>query len=426
MTLGRVRTVKGHFLFDFIDVLHYIDYIIISGVLTMNAVMYGGGNIGRGFIGALLSKSGYRVTFIDVSEPVVTALSRDGRYPLRYVSAAGQTDEWIENVTAIDGNDTDAVARAIADCDIMATSVGARVLPYIAPNIAAGFRLRGKKPLNILICENLMDADRVLGGLIKEHLCDEECAEFDNSVGLIETSIGRMVPVQTEEMKDGEPMRVCVEKYGYLPVDRAAFKGGVPDIKGMVPFSPFDYYIKRKLFLHNMGHAVCAYLGSLAGYKYISQAINDPYIYIAVQNAMLDSGAALSKKYDVPLCDILTHNADLLFRFANPALGDTCERVGADPARKLGAADRLIGASLLCMEQGIDPTYIALGAAGALLSHGSDDPRAALSDLSGLAADHPLCDMILHFYKMQKNGADTRELLNEAQSIKAQSTGDVI
>ena len=33
----------------------------------MNAVMYGGGNIGRGFIGALLSQSGYRVTFIDVA-----------------------------------------------------------------------------------------------------------------------------------------------------------------------------------------------------------------------------------------------------------------------------------------------------------------------------------------------------------------------
>ena len=34
-----------------------------------------------------------------------------------------------------------------------------------------------------------------------------------------------MVPVQTEEMKDGEPLRVCVERYGFLPTDGAAFKG---------------------------------------------------------------------------------------------------------------------------------------------------------------------------------------------------------
>jgi len=36
--------------------------------------MYGGGNIGRGFIGATLSQSGYEVTFIDVAEPLVKAL----------------------------------------------------------------------------------------------------------------------------------------------------------------------------------------------------------------------------------------------------------------------------------------------------------------------------------------------------------------
>ena len=35
------------------------------------AIMYGGGNIGRGFIGALLSRSGYEVTFVDVVDAVV-------------------------------------------------------------------------------------------------------------------------------------------------------------------------------------------------------------------------------------------------------------------------------------------------------------------------------------------------------------------
>ena len=46
----------------------------------MNAVMYGGGNIGRGFIGGLLSQSGYRVTFIDVAEPVVKHLQEKVNY----------------------------------------------------------------------------------------------------------------------------------------------------------------------------------------------------------------------------------------------------------------------------------------------------------------------------------------------------------
>lgn len=61
--------------------------------------------------------------------------------------------------------------------------------------------------------------------MLKDLLTDEEKKHFDEKVGLVEASIGRMVPVQTEEMKDGDPMRVCVERYGFLPVDKAAFKG---------------------------------------------------------------------------------------------------------------------------------------------------------------------------------------------------------
>ena len=48
----------------------------------MKAVMYGAGNIGRGFIGMLFSASGYVVTFVDVARPVIEALNRDKKYPV--------------------------------------------------------------------------------------------------------------------------------------------------------------------------------------------------------------------------------------------------------------------------------------------------------------------------------------------------------
>lgn len=54
----------------------------------MKAIMYGGGNIGRGFIGALFSRSGYEVTFIDVAEKVVNTLHEKHCYPVRIVSAS--------------------------------------------------------------------------------------------------------------------------------------------------------------------------------------------------------------------------------------------------------------------------------------------------------------------------------------------------
>ena len=227
----------------------------------MKAVMYGGGNIGRGFIGARLSESGYDVTFIDVAEPIIEEINKKHQYPVRFVSNQGHEDVMVKGVSAINGNDTDSVAAAIAECDIMATAVGARILKFIMPNIVAGIRKRfaeSDRPLDIIICENLMDANKVFEKMIKDELNNEERKLFDERIGLVEASIGRMVPVQTEEMKDGDPMRVCVEKYGFLPVDLDAFKGDVPKIDRLVPFSPFDFYIKRKLYVHNMGHAVCA------------------------------------------------------------------------------------------------------------------------------------------------------------------------
>ena len=399
------------------------------------AVMYGGGNIGRGFIGALFSQSGYQVTFVDVAEPVVEALQAKNTYPVRYVSGEGHQDVWIENVTAVNGKDGAAVAEAIAGCDIMATAVGARILPFIVPNILAGLRKRwaqGGKPLNIIICENLMDANKVLEGMLKAELTPAEQEKFDQTVGLVEASIGRMVPVQTEEMKDGEPLRVCVERYGYLPVDKAAFRGALPEIAAMVPYTPFDFYLKRKLYIHNMGHAVCAYLGDLLGLEFIWQAIGVPEIRLIVHNAMLDSAAALSKEYDAPLADLQEHIADLLGRFGNKALGDTCQRVGGDPARKLSPADRLVGAAKLAVSQGITPCYLAVGAAAGIqryLQEMADNTLTAekvLEELCQLPLTDPLAKQIMEFYREICNGASLTELLQQADKAKQKTLQNVI
>ena len=404
----------------------------------MNAVMYGGGNIGRGFIGALLSQSGYQVTFIDVAEPVVKHLQEKKCYPIRYVSSSGYEDVLVENVTAVNGNDTEAASNIIAQCDIMATAVGARILKFIVPNIVAGLRKRweaGDKPLNIIVCENLMDANKVVEAMIKEQLTEDECVKFDATVGLVEASIGRMVPVQTEEMKDGEPMRVCVERYGFLPVDKAAFKGEIPQIKNMVPFAPFDFYLKRKLYIHNMGHATCAYLGDLLGLEYICQSIDVADVRILVQNAMLESAMALSKKYGVAMEDIVMHITDLLNRFTNAALKDTCQRVGGDPARKLSPDDRLIGSSLLALEQGVTPAYIAVGAAAGLyryiketegMEQGMDSARQVLAEVSKLEAQSRLAQMILAMYEKILTGATVCDLRYAADAVKAASLSAII
>ena len=400
----------------------------------MNAVMYGGGNIGRGFIGMLFSASGYEVKIVDVVDTVVDTLNREHQYPVRILSNEGHKDIEVTNVSAVDGKDPEAVAEAIANADIMATAVGARILKFIVPNIIAGLRKRwemGRKPLNIIICENLMDANKVLEEMLKEQLAGEEKAVFDETVGLVEASIGRMVPVQTEEMKDGNPMRVCVESYGYLPVDKAAFKGEIPQITGMVPFEPFDFYIKRKLYIHNMGHATCAYLGDLLGLEYIYQSIDVPDIRIIVQNAMLESAVALSQKYGVELSSIVCHIEDLLYRFTNAALQDTCARVGGDPARKLSAQDRLIGSARLVLESGQVPAYIAVGAAAGLIRLVKETgegkcPKALLCETADLQESDSLVSLIMEAYDLLTGGGDIAALRRAAEQKRAGSQKRIV
>ena len=41
------------------------------------AIQFGAGNIGRGFIGALLSQAGYHVVFADVNKDMINKINED-------------------------------------------------------------------------------------------------------------------------------------------------------------------------------------------------------------------------------------------------------------------------------------------------------------------------------------------------------------
>ena len=400
------------------------------------AIQYGAGNIGRGFMGQLFFQSGYEVVFIDVNKEVVQKLNEDKSYPVKVVSEKGNREIIVENVRAVNGLDIAAISDEIASADVMATAVGVNILPKIAKPIATGLKKRwtenNMKPLNIIICENLIDANKYLAELIKNELNDNEKDLMDRLIGLVEASIGRMVPVMTLEMQEGNMLRVCVEEYCELPVDKEAFKGEIPKILNMLPFAPFEYYIQRKLFIHNLGHAITAYLGFLKGYKYIWEAINDPYIKNISFGAMRESASALSIEHGVDKEKILKHIEDLLLRFGNRQLGDTIERVGKDPLRKLSSNDRLVGAFKLCLKNGIYPGFISLGIAAAMCFNIKEDqasqkiigmikeggPESVLNSVCGFKNVDVECIDICKLYKKIIEGVSFDVLYSEVEKIK--------
>lgn len=357
------------------------------------AVMYGAGNIGRGFIGKVFSESGYEVCFLDIDKRIINAFNKDREYDVKIVADGFERLDKVKNVYAVDANTEDAVTE-IAECDMMATAVGVNVLPYIVDNIAKGIKRRmacGKGPLDIILAENQLDVDTMMRQMIYEKLNQAEQEWADQNLGLVEASIGRMVPPLTEQEREKSPLLIAVEPYSELPVDSLGFKGPIPELVGLKPFTPFSFYIKRKLFLHNMGHAICAYLGWQKQVEYISEAIRDQAILNKVKAAMTLTVQALSREYpQIPVDEIEANKDDLLQRFRNRALKDTISRVGNDPLRKLRKDDRLIGAALYCLESGIQPDEIVEGIAAALKYDNPNDSAAMKlqADLSEFGLDY--------------------------------------
>lgn len=350
----------------------------------MKAVMYGAGNIGRGFIGQRLYVSGYHTTFIDVNEKVVNELNKEGKYPIFVTRGTEYIPEWVEDLDAVNGRDEEAVVKTISETDIMATALGVNILPFVAPLIAKAIEARMNKdarPLNILICENLIGSNEYLHGLVEKYIPEHVKEYFDEKIGFVCVSVGRTVPPTPQQFLDQYPLAVCAEPYSELPVDLAGFRPvsehvELPKIEGLVAFTPFSFFIERKLLIHNMGHALMAYLAYQKGYNYIFEAACDGEIKYILTRALIESARGLAKRHGAPLDDTLQFVEDLMVRFENKLLVDSLVRVGKDTKRKLGKNDRLVGAFNCVKENGGVPAHIAVGIAAGYLFDDPADPIA--------------------------------------------------
>lgn len=342
--------------------------------------MFGAGNIGRGFLGQLFAESGYEVVFVDIDEPLINALHDKRAYTLRLVTNTKTAEYKIAPVTGILSKNSEQVAQAITQATIGATAVGARALPYIAPTVAAGVAARMRsgieQPFNLIVCENLKGAAALFRGMVCEHLNDSERDYLASHVGFVDTVIGRMVPELTPELKAQDRTLVIAEPYKELPVDRAGFIGPIPGIVGMEPCANFPLYTARKLYLHNAGHAVLAYLGYRRGYQLGYEALEDKEIRPILNAALEESLLGIVARYHADEPWLRAHVNDLKGRFANRVLADPVLRLGRDPLRKLAPDDRLVGAARTAETTGHTPLNLAWGIAAGLDFDAPGDDKA--------------------------------------------------
>lgn len=387
----------------------------------MKAVHFGAGNIGRGFIGLLLSQAGYEVCFVDVNEELVSELKARGEYPVTLASE-GQETTMVKGITALNSaSEPEAAARAVAEADIVTTAVGVNILKFIAPTIAEGLKLRLQgeaAPLHIIACENAIGGSTQLKEHVYGQLDEETSRKADSSIAFPDAAVDRIVPLQQHE----DRLKVVVEPFYEWAVDRSQMLDGFKPVEGVHYVDRLEPYIERKLFTVNTGHCSAAYIGFLKGYETIQDAMKDDEVAKHVRAVLDETGAALIHKHGFNPAEHQAYIATILDRFRNPALTDEVARVGRSPIRKLSPGDRLVSPAMLAFESGLAYKSLAKSMAAALLFDVPEDPESAelqrsvreigpsdtASKYTGIAGEHPIMGELMEQYEALKIELENR------------------
>ncbi len=224
-----------------------------------------------------------------------------------------------------------------------------------APRSAIGFlvhglarrRADGAPPLTLLSLDNLPANGDTLHGLViafAERVSSGLARWIERDCRFPNSMVDRIVPrtvaadlAQAEAALGGvhDAGAVVAEPFlAWAVEDR--FASGRPDWRaGGAQFvaraEPFE---KLKLRLLNGAHSAIAYLGVQAGWDTVDRAVAQPALARFI-DALLRDEVAPTVAAELPGFDLAAYRAQLLQRFANPALAHRCAQIAMDGSQKL-------------------------------------------------------------------------------------------
>nr|WP_309991251.1 mannitol dehydrogenase family protein [Arthrobacter pascens] len=336
-----------------------------------------------------------------------------GAAPLRVVSSI---------VEAISGRDNPAavVDRIAADATkvvtLTVTEKGYRIDPRTgslnmgddqvqadlagrAPQTAIGQIARGLQqraragagPVTVVSCDNLPGNGDLTRNLVRAFAAALAAGEaepllawLDANVTFPNTMVDRMVPVTTagdldaveRELGLRDEAAVVAEPFMQWVIEDN-FAGDRPrwEDAGALFSSDVAAWEAAKLRLLNASHSMLAYLGLAAGKATISDAVGEDAFLTACRRMMAED--ALPTISLPGGLDGQKYCAQVLSRFANPALGHTTAKVGSDGSQKIGL--RLLSTVRGNLDAGREPRWAALAVA-AWMRHVAATPAAELND----------------------------------------------
>jgi fructuronate reductase len=268
--------------------------------------------------------------------------------------------------------------------------------------LAAAIALRAKRngpPLTVVCCDNVPANGALLGSLVQTfienaHHPSAVPAWMADNVAFPSTMVDRIVPSTTDadlqfvaaEIGVDDRGAVVSEPFSQWVIERE-FAGPRPEweVAGALLVDDVSPYERLKLRLLNGSHSALAYLGGLAGYPTIADAIADPELEQYVRRLMRDD--ALPTLAVPAGVDADAYQDTVVGRFANRALGHRTQQIATDGSHKL--PQRLLGSILDRRRSGGEPVFAVLAVA-AWLRHvlvGIDDAGKAFEPRDPMAAE---------------------------------------
>jgi fructuronate reductase len=305
-------------------------------------------------------------------------------------------------------NEDDPVIRAdLTQGDAPASVPGLLVAAIRQRHVA------GLPPFTVLSCDNLPANGATTQRVVTRfaELVAPSLGRFvADEIAFPDCMVDRIVPATTAEdraridstlgVHDAWPV-VCEKFSQWVIEDRFPRGRPVWEATGAELVADVRPYEDMKLRLLNGSHSSIAYLGQLAGWNTVADAIGQPELVAHIAALMGEIATRLHLPASV---DVGAYRAALLARFANPALRHRTAQIAMDGSQKL--PQRLFAPALERLVAGHAAPRIALGVAAWLrfLQGKADDgtalalndPQAArLRHAAGTAANPILlCDAI--------------------------------
>ncbi|MEO7222303.1 MAG: mannitol dehydrogenase family protein, partial [Devosia sp.] len=231
-------------------------------------------------------------------------------------------------------------------------------------------RAAGIAPITVMSCDNLPANGKTTQRIVTDFaslVSPDLWTYIEQHIAFPSTMVDRIVPATTDA--DRETVRTSTGRDDAWPIMTEPFTqwviednfaSGRPafELAGAQMVEDVESFELMKLRMLNGSHSTMAYLGYLAGFQHVNEAIADPAIRTLIHGLMTEEAMPT---LPMDKAELGRYRDQLLARFANPALKHRTWQIAMDGSQKL--PQRLLGTITALILDGRPFSRLALGVA---------------------------------------------------------------